>query len=95
MQDEPRMLKYYINATISCYTASNSLNYISRHESYKDIAAECRLEGDVLLMRQEPTFNDILQSPDVPTSEEFWVGDLIYTKWILPLGLFASTVYTV
>ena len=97
MQDGPRMLKYDNNnhATISGFTASNILNYIHRHESYKDIAAECGYEGDVLLMRHEPTFNDILQSPEIPTSEEFWVGDLIYTEWILPLGLFTSTVYTV
>ena len=45
-------------------------------------------------MRQEPTFNEMLQSPEIPTSEEFWVGDLIYTEWILPLGLFTSAVYT-
>jgi len=79
-------------AIISGFTASNSLNYIPRNTSYQDIAAECFIEGGVLLMRQEPTFNEILQSPEIPTSEEFWVGDLIYTEWILPLGLFTSTV---
>lgn len=82
---QSRMVCLVISLQYSYVYASNNLHYIQRQESYKDIATECRYEGDVLLMRQEPIFDDVLHSPEVPPGVEFWVGDLIYSNWILPL----------
>ena len=68
------------------FSAGIYLRYVDRQILFQELPSECDVEGGNVLMRNEPDF-DNLGTTNIPTGKEFWVGDLLYTPWILPIGI--------